>query len=195
MWSNFTFGQENSPGASKESNLGRVVIHPVHADKFKYNDHYRGQFKGSLGDELGMDVMIVKYADGPNDKFPLFYKNDGTVNEDWYGWNQKVLAPFAGTVVKVHENKEVNRPGYKGEGKASIIIFRRSDGVQVVYGHIQNIKVKEGDRVLAGQHVANVGNNGFAWMPHVHIGAWRGEQPLQIIFDLEAMGRLFDNKN
>lgn len=174
----------------ESSIIESVVIHPVYELKFESNDHYYGQLKGSLGDDLGKDVMVVAYEGGPDKRFPVFYKNDGTANEDWYGWNQKVLAPFSGKVVKVYVNEKLNKPGKKGEGRASIIIFERPDGVKVVYGHVQNIKVKEGDIVETGQHVAHVGNNGFSWMPHIHIGAWKDEKPLQIIFDLVAMGKL-----
>lgn len=184
------YGQLKPAKATDTITIESVVIHPVYEVKFSSNDHYYGQFKGALGDELGKDVMVVKYAGGPDNRFPRFYKNDGSMNEDWFGWNQKVLAPFAGKVVKVYVNNETNKPGYKGEGRASSIIFERQDGVKVVYGHVQNIKVKEGDHVEAGQHVAHVGNNGYAWMPHIHIGAWQGKQPLQIVFDLKALGEL-----
>ena len=40
--------------------------------------------------------------------------------------------------------------------------------------------MKVGDRVHAGQAVALVGDNGYARMPHIHIGAWRGKTPYQI---------------
>lgn len=174
--------------------IKRVVIHPVHDLKYKTNDHYYGQFKGALGDELGMDVTIVQYDGGPAGRFPAFYKNDGTANEDWYGWDQRVLAPFSGKVTKVHVNPQVNKPGNRGEGPASFIEFERGDGVKVVYAHVQNIRVKVGDSVEAGQFVARVGNNGFAWMPHVHIGAWQGNRPLQVVFDLKALGALYNKK-
>ncbi|WP_051049855.1 M23 family metallopeptidase [Nafulsella turpanensis] len=187
-----SFAQESTTDKSVEDHLPieSVVIHPVYELPFKSNDHHYGQFKGALGDELGKDVMVVQYEGGPDKRFPLFYKNDGTSNEDWYGWNQKVLAPFSGKVIKVFVNEQVNQPGRKGNGRASSILFERSDGVKVVYGHVQDIKVKEGDWVEAGQHVAHVGNNGYAWMPHIHVGAWKGDKPLQIIFDLKALGKL-----
>ncbi|WP_017733302.1 M23 family metallopeptidase [Nafulsella turpanensis] len=188
----FSFSQEGieEKAAVDTSLIETIVIHPVYALKFKSNDHHFGQFKGALGDELGKDVMVVSYEGGPDKRFPMFYKNDGTSNEDWYGWNQKVLAPFNGKVVKVYINEKVNQPGKKGGGRASSIIFERNDGVKVVYGHVQNIQVKEGDQVKAGQHVAHVGNNGYAWMPHIHVGAWKNNQPLQILFDLKAQGKL-----
>lgn len=85
-------------------------------------------------------------------------------------------------------NPKTNVPGKKGKGQASRIVFERKDGVKGVYAHLQNIQVKKGDSVQPADTVASVGNNGYACMPHVQIGAWKGKEPLQIIFDLEAMG-------
>ncbi|MCY7380458.1 MAG: M23 family metallopeptidase [Gemmatimonadaceae bacterium] len=76
--------------------------------------------------------------------------------------------------------------------------------MQVGYVHVQDIQVKVGDTVRAGQFVARIGNSGNAMFPHVHVGALRGdlvrvlngEVPdralvaLQVRFDLAAMGRL-----
>ena len=31
--------------------------------------------------------------------------------------------------------------------------------------------------------------NGYSRFPHLHVGAWIGDSPLQIRFDLAAMGR------
>ena len=56
--------------------------------------------------------------------------------------------------------------------------------------HVRSILVGEGDTVTAGQVVARVGNNGNADVPHVHVGAWRGDQPLQVRWDLRAMAGL-----
>ena len=52
------------------------------------------------------------------------------------------------------------------------------------------MKVKVGDTVKAGDIVAKVGNNGTSFMPHIHIGAWKDKEPLQISFDLKKMGKI-----
>jgi len=62
--------------------------------------------------------------------------------------------------------------------------------MNVLYAHIADVRVKEGDSVKAGQPIAKVGNNGFGRAPHIHIGAFKGEMPLQIRWDLRAMAKL-----
>tara|TARA_R100000656_G_C3957715_1_gene129462 strand:+ start:4301 stop:4534 length:234 start_codon:yes stop_codon:yes gene_type:complete len=72
---------------------------------------------------------------------------------------------------------------------ASFVILKLDDGLFVLLAHLQQLKVAEGDSVQAGQVVGLVGNNGQSWHPHIHIGAWKNEKPLQIRFDQEAMAK------
>ncbi len=60
----------------------------------------------------------------------------------------------------------------------------------VVYAHLDDIRVHPGDHVKVGQVVALDGNNGPAKNPHVHVGAYLGNKPLQIRWDLAAEGRI-----
>jgi murein DD-endopeptidase MepM/ murein hydrolase activator NlpD len=166
-----------------------VVLHPLAGPHYVCLEHPAGQLR-RVGDALGADCLIPDLAAGPFRRWPAFYRGNGRRNEDWYGWNVTLLAPFDGTVDSVYINPTVNIPGTLGRERASSIAFRRSDGVQVLYAHVQGIRVRAGDRVRAGQAVARVGNNGPATFPHTHVGAWRAQTPLQIRFDLIAMSKL-----
>jgi len=69
----------------------------------------------------------------------------------------------------------------------------------VLYGHVREIEVEEGETVRPGEVVAKVGNNGNSRNPHIHIGAWEDDAsklgakegtPLQIQVDLYVEERL-----
>ena len=165
-----------------------VAIGPLFQAPFTCSQHPSGQLR-RLGDALGSDCMVLAVRSNGAESFPRLYRTDGAANEDWAGWRAEVLAPFAGMVEKVHVNEKTNRPGVLGDPPASSIRFLRDDGVHVLFAHVQEITVAEGDRVTAGQPVARAGNNGPAWSPHVHVGAWRDDTPLAVRFDLVAMGR------
>jgi murein DD-endopeptidase MepM/ murein hydrolase activator NlpD len=172
--------------------IEEVTLAPLYRESFMCSQHWEGQLK-YVGDALGQDCMITGGLDEKNEEafgFAKLYRTDGSTNEDWYGWKADLLAPFDGVVKKIKINPVVNRAGYLGKPPASMIIFERADGTDVLYAHVQDVKVKEGDKVTAGQPVAKVGNNGFAHAPHTHVGAWRGETPLQIRWDLRAMAKL-----
>jgi peptidase M23-like protein len=166
-----------------------IVIGPIARRPFVCMEHPQGQLH-RLGDALGSDCLIPQLDAGPHGRFPRFYAGDGRRNEDWAGWNAAILAPFDGVVDSVHFNPVMNEPGTIGKARATVVVFRRADGVRVLYAHLQRVSVQQGDSVRSGEVVAHVGNNGPAWFPHTHIGAWMGQQPLQVRFDLEAMGKM-----
>ncbi|NVN06434.1 M23 family metallopeptidase [Asaia spathodeae] len=166
--------------------IHQVTLAPLFDKPFVCGEHPLGQLI-TAGDALGTDCMIVGGASDAAG-FNRLYKGSGERNEDWYGWKAPVHAPFDAVVVYAHVNPVVNVPGSMGKPPASMILFRRQDGVEVVYAHVQDIRVKAGDHVKAGDVVAVDGNNGVARNPHVHVGAFRGTEPFQIRWDLAAMG-------
>lgn len=162
--------------------IQQVMIGPVFAKPFSCTEHPEGQLEFA-GDALGTDCFIVGGLNG-SWGFSKAYRCDGAVNDDWYGWHEDVLAPFDGVIEGIYLNPSVNVPGTMGRPPASIIRFRRSDGLIVVYSHITDPRVTLGERVHQGQVVAKVGNNGTARNPHIHIGAYKGATPYQIRWDL-----------
>lgn len=134
---------------------------------------------------FGVDVVVGRLVDG----WTRFHEGDGRRNEDWFGWRVPLLAPMESTVDAIRTNEVTNAPGEMGEPPASAITFLGDDGLRVVYAHVQEVRVSLGDRVRPGDVVALIGNNGMCRNPHVHVGAWRHEEPLQIRFDLSALGR------
>jgi murein DD-endopeptidase MepM/ murein hydrolase activator NlpD len=124
--------------------------------------------------------------------FGRLYRTDGRRNEDWYSWGADVLSPGDGVVLALHANPKVNVPGTLGPPPAGFIMVRLNDGVIVLYAHVTDFAVAAGDHVKAGQVIAKVGNNGPSYAPHVHVGAFKGVEPLQIRWDQRAMARFHD---
>lgn len=178
-----------TPGAASANlpPIEAVVLHRVFREYYAGGEHFDGEEK-ALGDALGVDCLVLSMAqvEGQKSGIVRAFRGDGTRNEDWYGWNVEVLAPFDGVVEAVHVNPVTNQPGEMGKAPASSIRFRRADGLLVLFAHVQDIRVKAGDRIAAGQVVARVGNNGYGSCPHIHAGAWKGERPYQIRWDLRS---------
>ncbi|MDO4685949.1 MAG: M23 family metallopeptidase [Corynebacterium sp.] len=53
-------------------------------------------------------------------------------------------------------------------GYGQWIRIRHDDGAISVYGHMETLDVSVGDRVVAGQKIAGMGNRGFSTGPHLH---------------------------
>lgn len=173
---------------SRTREIEALLAHPPFAGTYVCSEHAAGQLP-SVGDDLGVDCLTVDvdFSDRGALAFPRLYRGDGARNEDWHSWNQDVFAPIDGVVMALRVNPVVNEPGSTGTPPASFVLLRRDDGVFVVVAHLQDIAVQQGDTVTAGTKIARVGNNGFGRMPHVHIGAWRGRDALQLRWDQRRM--------
>lgn len=185
---------EPEPERGREA-LPDVVIHPFTAQPFACSEHPAGEpMDPHLGNALGSDCMVAGITErNGRESFLSMYATDGLENEDYFGWREPVLAPMHATVTRVEDPPEPNRPGEFPEERfvtPGTVEFEGEDGTRVVYFHVREIDVEPGDRVREGEPFARVGNNGNSYGPHVHVGAWRGETPLQIRFDLEALGEL-----
>ncbi|MCO5144143.1 MAG: peptidoglycan DD-metalloendopeptidase family protein [Oligoflexia bacterium] len=179
------YSDKSRSNASSKS-IDAILLHPIYDSPYSCAEHWDGQFD-RVGDALGTDCLIGKIAEENGRTWFRNYIESGGKNEDWYGWHQNVLSPVDGTVVKVNVNQTVNIPGMIGTGIASFIVLKAKNGTMVLLAHIDSAKVKAGDVVKAGEAIARVGNNGQARSPHIHIGAWRGNTPLQIRFDQTKM--------
>ena len=177
-------------GTTPAADIGQVLLSPLFREPYTCSEHAEGELEYP-GDALGTDCVVIGGIDPARPEgFARTHRGDGSRNEDWYGWGVEVLAPFDGEVVRIVANDVVNQPGRFGTPPAAMVMVRREDGVVVVYGHVADVQVAQGERVRAGQVMARVGNNGVSRNPHIHVGALRGETPLQIRWDLRAMGRL-----
>lgn len=90
--------------------------------------------------------------------------------------HEPVLATAAGLVVK---------SGWSGDyGKA--VEIAHSTGYTTVYGHLDTIFVKDGQRVHRGERVGLVGSTGRSTGPHLHYEVRQGDRilnPLEYILD------------
>jgi biotin carboxyl carrier protein len=84
----------------------------------------------------------------------------------------EVVAPFAGTVVRSNWNFGAN---------GNCIEVQYDDGVLAKFLHLNENKVKPGDKVAAGQIIALTGNTGHSTAPHLHYQLNQGDKVLDPI--------------
>lgn len=73
-----------------------------------------------------------------------------------------IRTPLAGTVIEAGP----------ASGFGLWVRIRHDDGTTTVYGHIDSYAVRTGERVTAGQVIAEVGNRGISTGPHLHFEVW-----------------------
>lgn len=80
-----------------------------------------------------------------------------------------VRATMAGTVVVV-----ANHP----QGYGKYIVIRHERGYQSLYGHLETILVRKGQRVSQGQKIGLMGSTGRSTGPHLHFSLYKNYVPV-----------------
>jgi murein DD-endopeptidase MepM/ murein hydrolase activator NlpD len=60
------------------------------------------------------------------------------------------------------------------EGFGNWIVIQQANGDVTIYGHMFVVLVQPGEHVTAGEHIANIGDDGEATGPHLHFGVRQG---------------------
>lgn len=77
------------------------------------------------------------------------------------------IANAIGTPIVAAADGVVIAAGAEG-GYGNLVKLRHSDGTVTLYGHNSSILVNVGDRVMAGDQIAKMGNTGNSTGPHLH---------------------------
>lgn len=81
------------------------------------------------------------------------------------------IANAIGTPILAVADGEVIDAG-AAAGFGMWVRLKHADGTVTVYGHIDSATVTVGQRVMAGDEIAKMGNRGFSTGPHVHFEVW-----------------------
>ncbi|MFQ6114976.1 MAG: M23 family metallopeptidase [bacterium] len=105
------------------------------------------------------------------------YAGNGRKAESYYAFNQDVLAPADGTIIKVRNS--IRDHAYAGTGTIDLLtrdmrgnhlIIRHKEHVYSLIAHLKknSCRVRRGDFVKQGQVIAKCGNSGHSTHPHIH---------------------------
>lgn len=108
------------------------------------------------------------------------YEGDPQVLDNWFGYNQNILAVADAQVVRVVDRFEDQVPFILPAEQGTItleeidgnhVILALPNGQFVFYAHLKpgSVTVKEGDFVSRGDVIALLGNTGNTGAPHLHI--------------------------
>jgi murein DD-endopeptidase MepM/ murein hydrolase activator NlpD len=102
-----------------------------------------------------------------------------------------IAGAYGSPIVAVADGTVVEAGPASGFGQW--IRIRHEDGTISVYGHISAIYVHAGQKVLAGDRIAAMGNLGFSTGTHLHLEIWRnGKDKVDPVRWLAARGVKFD---
>ena len=123
--------------------------------------YWNGSFLRPNGSRVSAVYGVRRYYNGV---FANDYYHKGVDYAGGYG--SPVVAPAAGEVKLV--GKEAD--GFHVHG--NIVGIDHGQGLISVFMHLQDINVKEGDRVYPGQNIGTIGSTGASTGPHLHWGLY-----------------------
>ena len=102
------------------------------------------------------------------------FTGDIAVNENYWAYGQRLLAPAAGTVVTAIDGlpDQIPQQGSDIANPAgNHVVIEVADGEYLLIAHMQpgSVTVAVGDVVQSGQQIGLVGNSGNTSGPHIHI--------------------------
>ena len=81
------------------------------------------------------------------------------------------IANEIGTPIYAFTEGVVEEAG-PADGFGLWVVIRHPDGTQSLYGHVNRVFVEKGQRVEAGEEIAELGNRGRSTGPHLHFEVW-----------------------
>ena len=130
--------------------------------------------------QVAFPPASVRLAPGPGSlRWPLdastvgspFGSRDGRLHE-----GIDLPAPV-GTPVHAAGDGQVIYAGDGIRGYGNLVVVEHAGDLLTVYAHNSELLVREGDRVVAGQRIASVGQTGHASGPHLHFEVRSGQIP------------------
>lgn len=146
-----------------------------------FNHHRRQIFvvTGELLQNARLAIDFIQY--GPQGLF----EGNPLDNRSYYCYGQEMYAVAAGVITIVKEGVSDNTPGQVpplplSDLAGNYIVLEIDADNQAFYAHCipGSIRVKEGDRVHAGQVLARVGNSGSSDLPHLHFQMGTVSRPI-----------------
>jgi len=125
-------------------------------------DNYHAATKDQ---RFAYDLLVIKNA--------RMFSNKGDDLGDYYSFGLPVFSPAEGKVTAVIDEYDDNqplKPSKDAPAYGNSIVIDHGRGEFSMLAHLKrgSIKVKPGDKVTAGQQIAQCGNSGNSPIPHIH---------------------------
>jgi murein DD-endopeptidase MepM/ murein hydrolase activator NlpD len=155
---------------------GRVIVYDGHDF---YGHHRRLGLTDDFAAALGISTNFMRYSYDfiPVDSAGEMVRGADADNRSWFGFGVPLLAPAEGRVVAAVDTAKDDRQVVMPAVMADVInmygnylVIDHGNGEFSMLGHIQqgSLRVRVGDAVRRGQHVAAMGAAGSSKMPHLH---------------------------
>lgn len=88
------------------------------------------------------------------------------------------ISAAKGTPVKAASSGVVAYAGNEVQGFGNLILLKHAGGWMSIYGHLDNVLVKKGEKIKAGQEIGSVGTSGAIKAPQLHFELRQNSKPV-----------------
>jgi murein DD-endopeptidase MepM/ murein hydrolase activator NlpD len=179
--------------------LNLAVLEEASAPQVRYRFNYMPGDPGALHQAVG--GYQAPFPSGLNFQITQAYPDSVTHQTRDSLYAVDIAMPTGTNVLAARDGVvfDVASDNYRGgldksrDGpEANIIRILHADGTFSLYAHLNwnSIRVKPGDRVSAGQYIADSGNTGYSSGPHLHFSVQRN-----VGFSVESVPLVFRGAN
>ncbi len=109
---------------------------------------------------------------------PTFGMVTSRFGKRWGGRHNGLdIANDIGTPVESADGGVVTFAGYDGDF-GNLIIINHNNGYETYYAHLDSMDVSEGQKVIQGYKIGEVGNTGYSTGPHLHFEVRKNGVPM-----------------
>jgi murein DD-endopeptidase MepM/ murein hydrolase activator NlpD len=164
-------------GSKRTGNAAPFLVAPYSGwtEIASFLDHDRPDYE--VDGKIVISNGLVADASGgsESDMFPAYWSSDLRQFINYDGHNgydftisyQPVLAAGTGTV---------SFAGWTDSGYGNMVLIDHHNGYSSLYGHLSALKVKKGEKVVAGEEIGISGSTGRSSGPHLHFSVFHNCQ-------------------
>ena len=101
---------------------------------------------------------------------------------------------MAGTDIFSTADGIVTHAGWQS-GFGKLVTIQHEFGIETRYAHLSGIRVKEGQRVSRGDHIADMGSTGRSTGTHLHYEVRVNGTPVNPMIYIKAANNVFKEQN
>jgi murein DD-endopeptidase MepM/ murein hydrolase activator NlpD len=135
----------------------------------------------------GTPSMVPLEMENPRISSPFgFRKSPFTNKKEFHAGIDFIAAK--GTKIIAPANGKVFSTGHD-QWLGNYVVLHHPAGFKTIYGHMEEIHVREGAEIRRGDRIGLVGNTGLSTSPHLHYGMIKGDRavdPMQFILDMKG---------
>ncbi len=154
----------------RSGELGSVPLLPPFHGRWDVYQGFMGEHTHTPPWQHALDFHIQE-----NDKS---FRDSGNRLEDYFCFGLPVLAPADGEVVAAVDDLPDNPPGRVDMERnwGNHVLLRMNNGMHVLLAHLKqgSVRVNTGQRVHAGETLAQCGSSGRSPQPHLHLHVQQG---------------------